>query len=81
MEGYATETEKAPGVRIEELRLRSCRWPLGGRWEHVEFYCGELTVPGCPYCKEHRQQAFVRAERPGVKRTPMPFLILKDRRR
>ena len=48
------------GVRLWDLRSSSCHWPLGGLLEHVEFFCGEPAVPGCPYCREHRKRAFVR---------------------
>ena len=70
--------QPAPGLRLWELRRTSCRWPLGERWDIVEFFCGETTAPGCSYCKEHRQRAFVRAyNRTGPKR----FVSLKERRK
>jgi hypothetical protein len=73
------QTEGASGVRLWDLRRTSCRWPLGGAWEHAEFFCGEPIVSGCSWCKEHRLRAYSRATAT-VKshRTPM---ILKDRRR
>ena len=42
---------KSDGVRLDELRLTSCRFPLGGPWDRVEFFCGEPTgraVRGVP---------------------------------
>lgn len=63
------------GVRLWDLRLSSCRWPLGSAWEHAEFFCGEAAVPGCSWCKDHRKRAFARVAVPprGVRKT----LVLK----
>ena len=55
------ESENKTGVRLWDLRLSSCRWPLGTAWEHAEFFCGDVAVPGCSWCKEHRKRAFARA--------------------
>jgi hypothetical protein len=67
-------------VRLWDLRTNSCRWPLGERWEHVEFFCGEPTVPAGSWCKEHRKRVFhTRAmTRSSGARTPIVFK--KDRR-
>lgn len=54
------DTGTARGVQLWDLRMTSCRWPLGGTWEPVEFFCGEPAVPGCSWCAEHRQRAFSR---------------------
>ena len=77
--GGHTVDEDTKQVRLCDLRMNSCRWPLGGIWEHVEFYCGEPSTPGCSWCKEHRKRVFARAmiRRTGV-RTPM---VLKDLRK
>ena len=48
-------------VRLCDLRTNSCRWPLGECWEHVEFFCGEPTVAGSSWCKEHQRRVFSRA--------------------
>ena len=64
--------EDTKQVRLWNLRINSCRWPLGGTWEHVEFYCGEPCTAGSPYCKEHRRRAFTREMiRPSGVKTPM----------
>ena len=57
-------------VRLTELRTNSCRWPLGQRWKVAEFFCGERTVAGCPYCQEDRQLAFTPARTMAPKATP-----------
>ena len=72
------ETDRVKGVRLWELRTTSCRWPLGERWDHVEFFCGEPIIRGCSWCKEHRARAFVRAWVRGADKAP---ITLKDRRR
>jgi hypothetical protein len=48
------------GIRLDELRLSSCRYPLGDQWDRVEMYCGEPTQPGGSWCKEHRKRVFSR---------------------
>jgi len=76
---HALDSETATrGVTLCELRRTSCRWPLGGMLEHVEFYCGEHTSAGCPYCSEHRKRAFVQLRIVSTKKRP---LVLKDIRR
>ena len=54
------ETDRKEGIRLWDLPRNSCHWPLGGLLEHVEFFCGAPTKPGCPYCADHRKLAFVR---------------------
>ena len=48
------------GVPIYKLRRTSCRWPLGPLLAHTDRFCGAATIPGCPYCAEHRERAFAR---------------------
>jgi hypothetical protein len=72
-------TDKAKGVRLRNLRKTSCRWPLGGMWEHVEFFCGEPALPGCSWCTEHRKRAFSRSASP-LSRDTGREMVLKDRR-
>jgi hypothetical protein len=65
-------------VRLCDLRMNSCRWPLGGILEHVEFFCGEPCTAGSPYCKEHSKRAFARLIIRSSAKTPM---VLKDLRK
>lgn len=67
----ATDTPRG-GVRLWDLRPSNCHWPLGGLFEHVEFFCGEPTEPGCPYCEDHRKRAFVRAPAATRRDAPRP---------
>ena len=68
-----TDHEKE-GVRLGDLRPNSCRWPLGGPTDQVEFFCGKTTEPGSPYCKEHQKRAFVRAYS-AIRHDKPPFQI------
>ena len=64
------ETPKAEparrGVSIFELCnpnkelgvLGTCRWPLGGRYEPAELFCGAEPLPGRPYCLNHCKIGF-----------------------
>ena len=70
------ETETTKGVRLVDLRRTSCRWPLGEMFDHVEFFCGEPTAPGCSWCAKHRKLAFHRT----VSQAPKKPMALKDRR-
>ena len=54
------QDQKAQGVRLDDLRLTSCRFPLGGPFERVEFFCGKPTKAGCSWCSEHRKRVFSR---------------------
>jgi hypothetical protein len=63
--------EKSDGVRLDELRLTSCRFPLGGPWDRVEFFCGEPTGAGCSWCAEHRKRVFSRFVPQPKHSTPM----------
>jgi hypothetical protein len=56
------ESEK--GVRLQDLKLNSCRYPLGDAYDRVEFFCGAPTKPGCSWCEEHRRRVFVRLAPP-----------------
>jgi hypothetical protein len=50
------------GLPLDKLRSRSCRWPLGPTMQRPPyFYCGKLTMLGCPYCREHTKAAHSKA--------------------
>src|SRR5215211_380905 len=48
------------GVHLYDLRRTSCRWPLGTFLASTQLFCGAPSIPGCPYCTEHRERAFNR---------------------
>ena len=74
------QTDESSGVRLWDLRMTSCRWPLGGTWAPAEFFCGEPAIAGCSWCKEHRQRAYARTVWSSAKNPRNPGKVLKDRR-
>jgi hypothetical protein len=56
----ASSRGRTSGMRIWDLRLDSCRWPVGPASEPAVFFCGEPTIGGCSWCSEHRPLAFIR---------------------
>jgi hypothetical protein len=57
-----------PGLRLSELRERSCRWPLGAFSDPPVRFCGAATAGTSPYCSEHTERAFsgVKSSRPAA---------------
>jgi hypothetical protein len=55
------QCEALEGVRLDELRVTSCRFPLGGPFDRVELFCGKPTVAGCSWCSKHRKRVFSRS--------------------
>jgi hypothetical protein len=53
------EREGPPAVRLLDLALGSCRWPISPTAGPTEYFCGEPAVLGCSWCEEHRRRAFV----------------------
>jgi GcrA cell cycle regulator len=60
------EPPPAPGegVTLVELRLESCRWPMGNPLEESFRFCGQHRIGTGPYCEAHHKVAFT----PNVKR-------------
>jgi hypothetical protein len=54
------KTDTGTGLTLDELRISSCRYPLGDQWARVELFCGEPAEPGCSWCKQHRRRVFAR---------------------
>jgi hypothetical protein len=48
-------------VDLFDLDFSDCRWPVGRPKNGLQLFCGEPSVPGCSWCKEHRKRAFQRA--------------------
>ncbi|MGN1063294.1 MAG: GcrA family cell cycle regulator, partial [Alphaproteobacteria bacterium] len=71
-------------VTLLDLKLTSCRWPMGDPEEADFHFCGKNTVTGKPYCAEHCKIAYTslkeltsqekaeskKASEPPVKETP-----------
>lgn len=49
---------RGEGVRMADLKERMCRWPLGDPKDTDFRCCGEVSVPGMPYCPEHARMAY-----------------------
>lgn len=45
-------------IGIMELKLNTCRWPIGDPMEEDFHFCGKNTVMGKPYCAEHCKMAY-----------------------
>lgn len=45
-------------VRLVDLKINSCRWPIGEP-DHSDFhFCGKEVKTGKPYCAEHCKKAY-----------------------
>ena len=45
-------------IGIMELKLNTCRWPIGDPTDEDFHFCGKNTVMGKPYCAEHCAMAY-----------------------
>ena len=46
-------------VRLMDLKINTCRWPIGDPKDEDFHFCGEQTVTGKPYCLQHCQEAYL----------------------
>lgn len=46
-------------VRLTDLKLTTCRWPIGDPKDEDFCFCGKMTVTGKPYCLEHCKAAYL----------------------
>ena len=53
-----TPAHKPERIGIMELKLNTCRWPIGDPTEEDFHFCGKNTVIGKPYCEEHCAMAY-----------------------
>ena len=49
---------KPERIGIMELKLNTCRWPIGDPIDEDFHFCGKNTVMGKPYCAEHCAMAY-----------------------
>ena len=49
---------KQSKVSLMDLKLNSCRWPIGDPKDEDFHFCGADTVTGKPYCSEHCKIAY-----------------------
>jgi GcrA cell cycle regulator len=59
-EPWAPPTGERPKAQVITLAFKSakCKWPIGHPGEADFKFCEAATVPGCPYCPEHRLIAY-----------------------
>jgi GcrA cell cycle regulator len=58
------KVQKAPqkiveNVQLMDLKLNTCRWPIGDPKDEDFCFCGKQTVTGKPYCLQHCQEAYL----------------------
>jgi GcrA cell cycle regulator len=54
---------KVKGVKMEELREKMCRWPIGDPKDPKFHFCGCVSAAGMPYCADHARMAYQAATR------------------
>lgn len=52
------KAQKQENVSLMDLKLNSCRWPIGDPKDADFHFCGKDTVTGKPYCSEHCKIAY-----------------------
>ena len=55
------------GVKMQALRERMCRWPIGDPQEDDFHFCGGRTASGATYCKKHADVAYQSSARKSMK--------------
>ena len=60
----ATKTQKitpkiVEKVQLMDLKLNTCRWPIGDPKDEDFCFCGKQTLTGKPYCQQHCQEAYL----------------------
>ena len=51
--------KKVGVVHLMDLKINTCRWPIGDPKDEDFHFCGEQTVTGKPYCLAHCQEAYL----------------------
>ena len=49
---------KQENISLMDLKMNSCRWPIGDPKDADFHFCGKDTVTGKPYCREHCKIAY-----------------------
>ncbi len=49
---------KPQNITLMDLKLNSCRWPIGDPKDDDFHFCGADSVTGKPYCAEHCKLAY-----------------------
>ena len=51
--------KKVGHIHLIDLKINTCRWPIGDPKEEDFHFCGEQTITGKPYCLAHCQEAYL----------------------
>ena len=54
------------GVRLYDLHIGQCRWPVGND-RPARYFCGEQTVNSSSWCELHQRMAFPNLGKPSVR--------------
>ena len=46
-------------IHLTDLKMNTCRWPIGDPKDEDFCFCGQQTVMGKPYCLKHCQEAYL----------------------
>lgn len=49
---------KSSRIGIMDLKMNTCRWPIGDPTDEDFHFCGKNTAVGKPYCPEHCKMAY-----------------------
>lgn len=52
------KVQKTDKMSLLDLKLTSCRWPMGEPKDPDFHFCGKDTITGKPYCSEHCKVAY-----------------------
>lgn len=52
-----SDKENKP-ITLIDLKMNSCRWPIGDPKDEDFHFCGADTITGKPYCAEHCKLAY-----------------------
>ena len=55
----ATPKKVVEKIGLMDLKLTTCRWPIGDPTDEDFCFCGKQTVTGKPYCEKHCQEAYI----------------------
>jgi len=54
-----TQQKVVEKVGLMDLKLTTCRWPIGDPKDEDFCFCGKQTITGKPYCAQHCKEAYV----------------------
>ena len=54
------------GVRLYDLHIGQCRWPVGND-RPARYFCGEQAVNSSSWCELHRRMAFPNLGKPSIR--------------